>query len=353
MTEIPIKRNMLDTVTIKTNQAQTYLERANPTKKDLEQVQAHLKDALDLTKAMITAVDHDCFEGMDRPPVKPEPGPLLFDLENHAEEAEPAAEPVPPPVAALPTLGCIDVEIVDGNRVTQEEKGDFDDLTHEARAEMFEATIDLVQSHFQGTPKAWNTLSDTWMKAFEAQGRLGATEAWEALENHWRAGSTTFELPNICTECGIILVDDEAATMECDLCARERETRNEAAKLVKKTAKAPKKSKKAAPVQAADPEPPEDEAPRSDGPAYPGGSGEEQFSAFSAVLGELEDRFCDSETGAGRRDFGEQLKAFRAKRKAWRAAWEKDQLAAWDEINLTLLLAKSVGGFNSWAPATR
>jgi hypothetical protein len=103
------RRNALDTALIKLNQAQSYLELNSPGKKDFEQARDHAKDGLDLIKACLVALDHDCFEIMDRPPLKPEPGPSLF-TPTGAPSAE-AEVPAAPPVA-LPALGCIDVDVV-------------------------------------------------------------------------------------------------------------------------------------------------------------------------------------------------------------------------------------------------
>jgi len=244
------RRNALDTALIKLNQAQSYLELPSPGKKDFEQARDHAKDGLDLIKACLVALDHDCFEIMDRPPVKPEPGPGLF-TPTGAPSAEAQVET--PEAKPLPALGMIDVEVV-SNDVSEEELDSFNELDRERQDEVFEELLADAKGSCEavGAPDAWPHLEEDWRKAYTAHDGIARDEAWQALTNRLRAGGD-LELPNVCTECGIILEEDELAQNECILCARDREARNQAEKKPKRASKG--KAAKAAPVPEPEPEP--------------------------------------------------------------------------------------------------
>ena len=224
------RRNAIDTAHYKLNMAQAALEGAKPKKKDLEAALECSKDASKLLKASIDLLDHDCFEVMDAPPL---PGAPLFDgagqprPEAHVPESFETAQVIP-----AGTLACavVDAELVP-EPVTHQEAAAFANLPMDQQQERFAALLrraeDLYCSDEEHTLEGWMELEKAWQRAFDAQVHQYAEDAWEALENLVRKGDTGLALPPTCTECGLVLNDDEKAAAECYCCAKAREDRSE------------------------------------------------------------------------------------------------------------------------------
>ena len=121
------ERTAIDTALIKLGLASQYLEVSRPSKQDVKKSSEAAKDAAEILKASLVLLDHDVYTVQEAPQ---EATPLFKPTGEptaHADIYSPQeATPVP-----LPTLGIIDVEIVDegnkfkvGDRV-KDPDGDF------------------------------------------------------------------------------------------------------------------------------------------------------------------------------------------------------------------------------------
>lgn len=189
------RRNALDTALIKFNQAQKYLELPSPGKKDFEQARDHAKDGLDLVKACLVALDHDCFEIMDRPPLKPEPGPSLFTPTGApSAEAEVAVE-IPAAAPSLPALGMIDAEIVEPVALEAFPEGASQEFlegrfsVHLAQLEeMFcDHETDAGRDDYQAQLRAFRAHGDAW----RASWKIDQVATWDKLQTTLFAAGET------------------------------------------------------------------------------------------------------------------------------------------------------------------